>query len=383
MYKSHLVKIKNIDEKFFDDLFYESKLFYNLMIEINPKSFVENINFVNKIKNNKKYKVRLRVLTELMKLTLYKKYKNEKFSLDKRKMKNKNVGEIRFKNNLRTIDLSKNSYKLKGNKIIFNDLNKQFRLYGIERINKKEIYSISITRNAFGIYLLITTFKKDIKKHANIKLGKTGVDFGIKDTLTFSNGIKINFNHDIQLDKIKKAKRVLSKKQKGSNNYKKQLIKIKKLYEKHVRIKNDSAHKICAKLKKFKIAMQDEQIALWDLKYGKVVNNSILGRVKSALKLNPDTIVIDKFKPSTKQCFICEKHNKIELSNRMYSCSCGYKQDRDIHAAMNILRLAGLGQASEDMNNKLSKALLSLDGKYLSVRQETVIGSPHRLGRTI
>lgn len=55
------------------------------------------------------------------------------------------------------------------------------------------------------------------------------------------------------------------------------------------------------------------------------------------LKKLPHTHIVDRFFPSTKLCPQCGSINKISLSERIYSCECGYTQDRDIHSAMNIL----------------------------------------------
>ena len=48
-------------------------------------------------------------------------------------------------------------------------------------------------------------------------------------------------------------------------------------------------------------------------------------------------IQIDRYFPSTKLCFNCGKTRDIDLSDRIYTCECGYQEDRDINAAKNIL----------------------------------------------
>ena len=49
--------------------------------------------------------------------------------------------------------------------------------------------------------------------------------------------------------------------------------------------------------------------------------------------------IVDKYIPTTQLCPQCFKLNKIGLNQREYSCSCGYKKDRDIHSAFNILEI--------------------------------------------
>ena len=48
-------------------------------------------------------------------------------------------------------------------------------------------------------------------------------------------------------------------------------------------------------------------------------------------------IQIDRYFPSTKLCFNCGTTRDIDLSERIYTCECGYREDRDVNAAKNIL----------------------------------------------
>ncbi len=57
--------------------------------------------------------------------------------------------------------------------------------------------------------------------------------------------------------------------------------------------------------------------------------------------LNPDVIVVDRFFPSTKMCPRCGIINEdITLSDRIFTCGCGYSEDRDVKSAKTLL-LAG------------------------------------------
>ena len=62
-----------------------------------------------------------------------------------------------------------------------------------------------------------------------------------------------------------------------------------------------------------------------------------MGAIIFDLKRKSETLVIDKYFPSTQLCPNCGLLNKYSLDQRVYSCSCGYLEDRDIHAARNIL----------------------------------------------
>ncbi len=88
--------------------------------------------------------------------------------------------------------------------------------------------------------------------------------------------------------------------------------------------------------------MQDENIAGWHKGlFGRTVQHSILGLVKAKLAENERVTMLSSRAPTTKYCPQCGKLKKdITLSDRVYECSCGYREDRDIHAARNMILLA-------------------------------------------
>jgi putative transposase len=50
-------------------------------------------------------------------------------------------------------------------------------------------------------------------------------------------------------------------------------------------------------------------------------------------------IQIGKYKPSSKTCSVCGAVNsELQLKDREWMCSCGAHHDRDINAAVNILK---------------------------------------------
>ena len=67
-----------------------------------------------------------------------------------------------------------------------------------------------------------------------------------------------------------------------------------------------------------------------------------MGMVKSKLMKLDNVIVLDKYIPTTKWCPCCHKLNELSLNDRTYKCECGYSEDRDIHAAQNMLNIKNL-----------------------------------------
>ena len=74
----------------------------------------------------------------------------------------------------------------------------------------------------------------------------------------------------------------------------------------------------------------------------KIVQHSCMGMIKTKLKQLSQTILLDKYIPTTKWCPRCHKLNELSLNDRTYKCECGYSNDRDIHAAQNMLNIKNL-----------------------------------------
>ena len=87
------------------------------------------------------------------------------------------------------------------------------------------------------------------------------------------------------------------------------------------------------------IVIQDENLSGWHKGlFGKQVQHSILGKVKAKLIQLEQTIVIDRKFASTKTCYRCGEKVNLDLSDRVFKCSCcGLTEDRDVKAAKTIL----------------------------------------------
>ena len=63
-------------------------------------------------------------------------------------------------------------------------------------------------------------------------------------------------------------------------------------------------------------------------------------RIKLQAKCNENKIelrVVDRWYPSSKTCHCCGAIKKdLKLSDRIFKCDCGYSEDRDFNAALNL-----------------------------------------------
>ena len=175
-----------------------------------------------------------------------------------------------------------------------------------------------------------------------------GLDFAMADFFVDSEGNKGNYPKFFRnsQEKLAREQRRLSRMIKGSNNYKKQKVKIAKIHEKIANQRKDFLHKTSRK-----IANSYDVICVEDLnmqamsqtfKFGKSVHDNGWGMFVNMLEyklieLGKYLIKADKFFPSTKRCSSCGNKKEMKLSDRVYKCpSCGLEIDRDLNAALNL-----------------------------------------------
>ena len=187
-----------------------------------------------------------------------------------------------------------------------------------------------------------------------------GIDLGLKDFAILSNGKKYkNINKSARLKKLEKQlireQRCLSRKyenlKKGEStqkaNIQKQRLKVQKLHHRIDNIRTDHINKTIAEIVKTK----PSYITIEDLNVSGMMKNRHLSkavasqkfyefRTKLKVKCDDNGIelrIVDRFYPSSKLCHCCGSMKKdLKLSDRTYKCSCGYVEDRDFNASLNL-----------------------------------------------
>ena len=267
--------------------------------------------------------------------------------LRKRKMNGSNVGSLRYKTELNTIRLKQYgmTYKILGNNRIQIQGLGSVKVTGLEQfanIENLEFASADLIRRSDGLFIRITTYiNKDQIEHKTTN-GKTiGVDFGCRTSFTTSEGDKVKASV-AESEHLKTLQRKIARQVKGSNNWWKTKAQIARNYQLISNRKTDIANKFVAVLTEYdRIVIQDENLKGWHkskFKLSGTVQHSILGRVKTRLKANDRVIVLDRYMPTTKFCRECGCINgSLTLSDRVFRCPCGAEEDRDIHAALNMV----------------------------------------------
>ena len=178
-----------------------------------------------------------------------------------------------------------------------------------------------------------------------------GIDLGIKDLVVTSSGEKYQNPKEIEKfeKRIKRVQRNLSKKIKGSKNYLKTKKKLARLYEKLRNSRKHNIIKIVNKLvEEYDIIISEKlnvKGMLGNHKIAKNLSDASFHKICEMLKWKSrqkgkQYYQVDTYFPSSKLCSHCG--NKTDKTNdlgvREWECEeCGFLNDRDINASINIL----------------------------------------------
>ena len=182
-----------------------------------------------------------------------------------------------------------------------------------------------------------------------------GFDLGTDNLITTSNGDKIK--NPKYWDKYHKQlafhQSRLARKQRGSKSYEKTRLKVARYHEKITNSRTDFLHKLSHRLVNDNqvIVSEDLDIKSMISKLGshtthRNIADSSWGKFLTMLAYKSDWYgrtyhKIDRYYPSSQLCSNCGYQNKLvkDISIKNWVCpKCNSQHDRDINAAINILR---------------------------------------------
>lgn len=296
-------------------------------------------------KDKNEIKEEYQYLCQSHRQTIVKAVQNNIRTLTALKKKGCKVGPLKFCSELNCLEfkqygvthkiLTKNKIKLQGVKepIKVNGLKQFYDNPDIEVANWK------LLMRPDGYYVNITTYINEDKIERKPKNDKVlGVDFGCRTSFTTSEGEKLKVSVE-ESGRIKHLQRQLVRQVKGSGRWYHTVKLLRIEYQKLGNAKEDLANKTIAHfLENRTVVIQDEMLPIWHkTHYGKTVQHSILGRVKAGLIKKDNVVVLSRSVPTTKLCRECGTLVEVKRSDKTFNCSCGVSEDRDEHAALNMV----------------------------------------------
>jgi len=223
--------------------------------------------------------------------------------------------------------------------------------------------TISYKAGRYYVSVLVEEQERIVEYNSN-NFG-IGIDLGIKDFAICSNGN--TYNNINKTSKIKKLEKQLKREQRSLSrkyedykklnkiekevatrqNIQKQKLKVQKLHQKLYNMRTDYINKIVSELVKTKPTW----ITIEDLNVKGMMKNRHLSKAIAQQKffefrtkllakcnfLGIELRIVDRFYPSSKTCHNCGHiKSDLKLSDRIYNCECGYIEDRDYNASLNL-----------------------------------------------
>ena len=219
---------------------------------------------------------------------------------------------------------------------------------------------IQILRDAVGTFWVYVVTDDASTEPCSATGESVGIDFGMETYLTLSNGEKIQHPQPLKqsLNQLRKLNKSLSRKVKGSHNWWRAVRELARLYRKIANQRKDWHYKRATDLCRRFDHIFTETLNLDGMKrrpWGRKVSDLAFGQFVEILKFKclkhkRAFLQIGQWTPTTKPCSECGHHNEnLTLKDRQWTCpECGSHHDRDINAAINILR-AALGPSVEQM----------------------------------
>lgn len=180
-----------------------------------------------------------------------------------------------------------------------------------------------------------------------------GVDLGVKSLATLSTGEVVAGPKALKMNlrKLRRLSRAVSRKVKGSANRRKAVRKLGRLHARINNIRQDALHKLTTS-----VVQRFTVIGIEDLHVKGMVRNHCLARAVSdvgmgefrrqieykAAMYGSRIVLADRWFPSSKTCSVCGViQDELPLSVRAWTCpDCGTRHDRDVNAAINLKNLA-------------------------------------------
>jgi len=210
-----------------------------------------------------------------------------------------------------------------------------------------KVKPITVSKNCGHWYVSVLT-EQEIQEKPKTFVNPIGIDVGLKEFAVLSTGEVIPnpiFYRTLE-EKLAKEQRKLSRKEKFSNNWKKQLAKVQKIHSKIANARKDFLHKLSTQ-----IVNNHDVIGVEDLNIkGMVRNHHLAKSIADAgwsmfnnfleykcLWQSKTFQKVERFYPSSQLCSGCGSKQIMPLHLRTYVCKdCGTNIDRDFNASKNI-----------------------------------------------
>ncbi|MEV4282746.1 RNA-guided endonuclease InsQ/TnpB family protein [Actinoplanes xinjiangensis] len=218
--------------------------------------------------------------------------------------------------------------------------------------------SVAIIRDAAGRYFASFVVQTSQDETLPQVEPEVDIDLGLTHFAVLSDGTKVAAPKFLRraARRLKRLQQALSRKQKGSANRKKTVVKVAHAHARVADTRRDWQHKLSTAIIRDNQAVYVEDLCVVGLgrtRLAKSVHDAGWAGFTAMLEYKAARYGrvfgrVDRFFPSTRMCSQCGRINdKTALNIRSWDCPCGAAHDRDVNAAINVLA-AGRAESRND-----------------------------------
>ncbi len=245
--------------------------------------------------------------------------------------------------------------------------------------------TVTVKREPSGKWYVCVTTEMELNEILKeVPEKAVGIDLGVKNLAVTSEGEFIEHPKFLQgLEKrLKREQKILSRKEKGSNNWEKQRKRVAKIHEKIRNARRDFLHKLSRDLveRYDYISFEDLDVKglVEDNKLAKLILDAGWGTLITfvtykAVMAGARVVRVD---PSytTQDCSACGFRVPKPLAQRLHKCpTCGAVMDRDYNASVNVLKRGFTHLTGGRVG--ATRTYACGEGEEPSLKQESLCGS--------
>ena len=258
------------------------------------------------------------------------------------------------------IDLGIKKLAIISNRTVYENINKTNK--NIKKLEKrKKRYERAIARKLKNFKSYKTNNKTNDKKNKNLRKVSRENQIQLELFNQSNNKLSNNANNNLNCnlnnkdlnnnslikDDNKNTKIENREKIKNAKNLQKNILNLQKIHQRINNIRENYENQIINEVVKTKpLFITMEHLNIKGLMKNRHLAKSIaeqrwysfLTKLQSKCELyGIELRQVDRFYPSSKKCNQCGNIKKdLKLKDRIYKCSCGYENDRDLNAALNL-----------------------------------------------
>ncbi|MFF4827164.1 RNA-guided endonuclease InsQ/TnpB family protein [Streptomyces sp. NPDC001312] len=214
--------------------------------------------------------------------------------------------------------------------------------------------TVTVVKDSAGRYFASFVVETGPSEVLPTTAPQPGIDLGLGHFAVLSDGTKVDSPRFLRRaeKRLKKAQRALSRKEKGSRNRDKARLKVARAHARVADARREFHHQLSTKLIRENQAVAVEDLSVKGLARTRLAKSihdagwsAFVSKLEyKAARYGRTFVRIGRFEPTSQVCSVCGvKDGPKPLHVRIWTCgACGAVLDRDVNAAVNVAKAAGL-----------------------------------------